>query len=271
LYRVPSSNGTPVAVTKPEPSQGQASHRWPVFLPDGRHFLYLGCNFLGRLDKNMIFVGSLDSEEKKVVVNASTNFVYTDPGYLVYWRDNALVAQHFDLRSYSLAGEPRIVSDAVQYFSQTNFAVFAVASKTLVEQNSGGRSVSKSQLIWFNRRGQQVGTVGPPDLVANPKLSPDGRRVAVDQTDTDGRHVNVCSRLAQLARARHPSAAVSTAPLTSNAKWQSRLALSFSETQDRSSPVFQYSKYPPFACEVFNHSNASSQPFKDFSQLRSRE
>ncbi len=191
LYRLPSSGGTPVLVTKPDPSQGQVSHRWPVFLPDGRHFLYLGCNFSGRLDKNMIFVGSLDSDEKKVIANASTNAIYADPGYLVYWRDNALVAQRFDLRSYSLAGEPRIVSDAVQYFPQTNFAVFAVAGKTLVAQTSAGRSVSKSQLIWFDRRGKQVGTVGPPDLVANPKLSPDGRRVAVDQTDTDGRHVNV--------------------------------------------------------------------------------
>ncbi len=191
LYRVSSSGGTPVAVTKPDVSQFQVSHRWPVFLPDGRHFLYLACNFSGRLDKNMINVGSLDSDEKRLVVSASTNAFYADPGYLVYWRDNALVAQRFDLHSYSLTGEPRIVSDAVQYFPQTNFAVFSVAGKTLVAQTSAGKGASKSQLIWFDRHGRQVGTVGPPDLVANPKLSPDGRRVAVDQTDTDGRHVNI--------------------------------------------------------------------------------
>jgi serine/threonine protein kinase/Tol biopolymer transport system component len=191
LYRVPSSGGTPVAVTKPDVSQFQVSHRWPVFLPDGRHFLYLACNFSGRLDKNMILVGSLDSDEKRVIANASTNAFYADPGYLVYWRDNALVAQRFDLHSYSLSGEPHIVSDAVQYFPQTNLAVFAVVGKTLVAQTSTGKGASKSQLIWFDRHGKQVGTVGPPDLVANPKLSPDGRRVAVDQTDTDGRHVNI--------------------------------------------------------------------------------
>jgi eukaryotic-like serine/threonine-protein kinase len=191
LYRMPFSGGTPVAVSKPDVSQFQVSHRWPVFLPDGRHFLYLACNFSGRLDHNKIFVGSLDSDEKRPIVTASTNAVYAEPGYLLYWRDNALVAQHFDLRSDSLAGEPRIVSEAVQYFPQTNLAVFAVAGNTLVAQTSAGRGVSKSQLIWFDRHGKQVGTVGPPELVANPKLSPDGRRVAVDQTDTDGRHVNV--------------------------------------------------------------------------------
>ena len=191
LYRISSSGGTPVAVTKPDVSQYQVSHRWPVFLPDGRHFLYLACNFSGRLDHNMIVVGSLDSDEKRLIVSASTNAVYADPGYLLYWRDNALVAQRFDLHNYSLVREPRIVSDAVQYFPQTNLAVFAVGGKTLVAQTGAGRGVNKSQLIWFDRHGKQVGTVGPPDLVANPKLSPDGSRVAVDQTDTDGRHVNV--------------------------------------------------------------------------------
>ena len=191
LFRVSSSGGTPVAVTKPDVSQFQVSHRWPVFLPDGRHFLYLACNFSGRLDKNMIMLGALDSDEKRTIVNASTNAVYVDPGYLVYWRDNALVAQHFDLRSYALTGEPHTLSDAVQYFPQTNFAVFDVAGKTLVAQTGMGRGANKSQLIWFDRHGKQVGAVGPPSLVSNPKLSPDGRRVAVDQTDIDGRHVNI--------------------------------------------------------------------------------
>ncbi|MEQ1354551.1 MAG: protein kinase, partial [Candidatus Acidiferrum sp.] len=191
LYRVSSSGGTPVAVTKPDVAQSQVSHRWPVFLSDGRHFLYLACNFSGNLEKNVINVGSLDSSEKRTIVIASTNAVYAEPGYFLYWRDNALVAQRFDLRNYSLAGEPRIVTDAVQYFPQTNLAVFAVAGKTLVAQTGAGKGANRSQLIWFDRRGKQVGSVGPPELVANPKLSPDGRRVAVDQTDTDGRHVNI--------------------------------------------------------------------------------
>ncbi len=191
LYRIPSSGGAPVQVTKPEVSQFQVSNRWPVFLPDGRHFLYLACNFSGRLDKNWIFVGSLDSDDRRPIVNASTNAVYTDSGYLLYWRDNALVAQRFDLRNYSLAGEPHIVSDAVQYFPQTNFAVFDAAGKTLVAQTRAGKGASKSQLTWLDRHGKQIGSVGPPELVSNPMLSPDGNRVAVDQTDTDGRHVNI--------------------------------------------------------------------------------
>jgi len=191
LYRIPASGGTPVQVTKPDVAQYQVSDRWPVFLPNGRHFLYLACNFSGRLDKNMIMLASLDSSETRPITTASTNAFYADPGYLVYWRDNALVAQRFDVRNYTLSGEPRIVSDAVQYYPQTNFAVFAVAGGTLVAQTNVARGSHKSQLLWFDRHGKQVGSVGPPQQLANPKLSPDGRRVSVDKTDTDGRHVNV--------------------------------------------------------------------------------
>jgi Tol biopolymer transport system component len=191
LYRIPSSGGTPVQVTKPDVAQFQVSNRWPVFLPDGRHFLYLACNFSGRLDKNVIILGSLDSSEIRPITIASTNAFYADPGYLLYWRDNALVAQRFDARSYALSGEPHIVSDAVQYYPQTNLAIFAVAGSTLVAQSDVGKGSHKSQLLWFDRHGKQVGSVGPAEQIANPKLSPDGRRVAVDRTDTDGRHVNI--------------------------------------------------------------------------------
>jgi len=190
LWRVPSSGGTAVQITTPDPAQFQVSHRWPVFLPDGRHYIYLACNFSGYLDKNFIVLGSLDSNEKRNLVNASTNAMYSEPGYLLFWRDNALVAQHFDLRNYSLSGEPHILNDAVQYFPQLNFAAFAVSRSVLFFQSGGGKGAPPSQLTWFDRGGKKLGTVGPLALVANPKLSPDERRVAVDQTDSDGRHVN---------------------------------------------------------------------------------
>jgi Tol biopolymer transport system component len=190
LSRVSSSGGTPVQITTPDPAQFQVSHRWPVFLPDGRHYIYLACNFSGYLDKNFIVLGSLDSNERRNLINASTNAMYADPGYLLFWRDNALVAQRFDLRNYSLSGEPHILNDAVQYFPQVNFAAFAVSGNALVAQTGGGKGAAPSQLTWFDRSGKKLGTVGPVALVANPKLSPDQHRVAVDQTDSDGRHVN---------------------------------------------------------------------------------
>src|SRR5262249_38600293 len=188
LYRVSSTGGTPMEVTKPDLSRPESSHRWPVFLPDGRHFLYLGANFTGEFEKNTIFIGSLDSGEKRAIVSASSNAAYADPGYLLYMRDNALVAQRFDSRSYKLSGAPRTISDEVRYSPSIDIALFDVAGRTLVAQT--GKGATKSQLTWFDRNGKSMGTVGSTGSLgafANPSLSPDQRRMAVDQFDLDGR------------------------------------------------------------------------------------
>jgi eukaryotic-like serine/threonine-protein kinase len=188
LYRVSSAGGTPTEVTKVDASE--FSHRWPVFLPDGRHFLYLSANFSGQFEKNQIFVGSLESGERHPVVNASSNAASADPGYLFYMRDNSLVAQRFDPRTYVLSGEPRAMSDEVQYSQLIDLALFDVAGKkTLVAQT--GKGAAKSQLMWLERNGRPAGTVGPTGAISNPGLSPDGRRVVFDQIDRDGRNVNI--------------------------------------------------------------------------------
>jgi eukaryotic-like serine/threonine-protein kinase len=193
IYRISGSGGTPQEVTKLDRSRLEQSHRWPVFLPDQRHFLYLAANFGGQFDKNTIFVGSLDSDEKHRVLTASSNAAYADPGYLLYWQDNSLTAQQFDTRSFTLSGPPRSITDDVQYFPPTDLALFAVSGKeTLVLQT--GKGVDKSQLDWYDRSGKRLGTVGPPGLYGNPAIAPDGRRVAFEQTDKDGRHLDVWVR-----------------------------------------------------------------------------
>jgi hypothetical protein len=179
-----------IMLTKPDATRFEASHRWPVFMPDGRHFLYLAANFSGHFESNEIFLGSLDSSEKRPIVSASSNFAYADPGYLLYMRDNALVAQRFDPKKYVLSGEPHTISDEVQYFPQTDLALFGVAGKAaLVTQT--GRGADKSQLTWFNRNGGKTGAVGIPGGFANPSIAADGRRLAFEQTDSDGRHIDI--------------------------------------------------------------------------------
>src|SRR5713226_4034868 len=106
LYRVSSSGGSPVEMTRLDASRFETSHRWPEFLPDGKHFIYLAANFSGQLEKNAIFLGSLDSKERHLLVSTSANAAYAEPGYLLYLRDKTLVAQPFDRRRYVLSGEP---------------------------------------------------------------------------------------------------------------------------------------------------------------------
>ncbi len=189
LYKISSIGGTPIEVTKVDASRFEWSHRWPIFLPDGKHFLYLAANFSGQFDKNEIFVGELDSSQRWPIVSASSNATYSEPGYLFYIRDNALVAQRFDLRQKALIGEPHTLTDAVQYFSIIDLGVFDAGKGILVSENGSG--AAKSQLMWFDRSGKPAGAVGHPGPFGNINLSPDGRKVVVDQTDADGRHVNI--------------------------------------------------------------------------------
>jgi serine/threonine protein kinase/Tol biopolymer transport system component len=190
LARVSSQGGSPVEMTRPDTARFETSHRWPVFLPDGKHFLYLAANFTGHVESNAVFLGSLDSQEKRQIVTTSSNVAYAEPGYLLYMRDQTLVAQPFDLQRYVLSGEPHSVSSEVLYFAQVDRAVFSVSgADVLVTQT--GKGASLSQLAWFDRSGKPGGTVGSPGWYDNLRLSPDGRRIATDQTDTDGRNIDV--------------------------------------------------------------------------------
>jgi Tol biopolymer transport system component len=188
LYRVSSAGGTPVEVTKTLSSE--FSHRWPVFLRDGRHFLYLAANFSGQFERNEIVLGSLDSDERRSIVRASSNVAYAEPGYLLYMRENSLVAQAFDPRAYVVRGEPRPISDEVQYTQLIDLALFDVAGKRILVTQTG-RGAARSQLNWFDRNGKLAGAVGIPARFGNVNLAPDGKSVAVDEIDRDGRHVNI--------------------------------------------------------------------------------
>src|SRR5712692_7207533 len=190
LFRVSSLGGSPVEMTRPDTTRFETSHRWPMFLPDGKHLLYLAANFSGQLEKNAIFLGSLDSQEKHLLVSSSANAAYAEPGFLLYLRDKTLVAHPFDGRRYVLSGEPHSLSDEVLYTPLVDRAVFSVSSgNVLVTQT--GRGASLSQLTWFDRSGNPTGAVGDPGAYGNLRLSPDGHRVAVDQINPDGRTVDV--------------------------------------------------------------------------------
>jgi eukaryotic-like serine/threonine-protein kinase len=190
LSRVSAWGGSPAEMTKPDTSRSESSHRWPEFLPDGKHLIYLAANFSGKPGINAIFLGSLDSTEKRLLVSTSANAAYAEPGYLVYMRDKTLVAQPFDRRSYTLSGQPHTLSDEVLFFPQVYRAVFSASSEEVLVTQTG-KGAYMSQLTWFDRSGKPAGTVGQPGWYDNVRLSPDGRRVAADQTDQDGRNIDI--------------------------------------------------------------------------------
>jgi Tol biopolymer transport system component len=190
FYSVAASGGAPTKFAEPDPQQLETSVRWPVFLPDGQHFLFLGCNFTGHPEKNAIYVGRLGSPERHRVVESSGNAAYVEPGYLLFIRGRTLMAQRFDAKSYALQGEPQTIADNVLSFPAIQRFVFsAVNGKSLIAQTGMGANISR--LTWFDRGGKALRPVGEPGWFNNLRLSPEGTKIAVDETDPDGLDVDV--------------------------------------------------------------------------------
>ena len=175
LVAVRATGGTPRVVTKVAP--GEISHRWPAFLPDGKHVLFLAQRAEGGADADLssIDVVSLDDGKRSQVVQANSSPLYAKSGHLLYWRDATLFAQRFDSGSRTVEGVSVVVATEVSY-SGTEAAIASVADDgTLLYQAHGtlGKAVLKSA----NREGTNLFAHERIASFSGLRLSRDGRRV----------------------------------------------------------------------------------------------
>jgi Tol biopolymer transport system component len=184
IYRIPAAGGEPT----PVPGLGQlrqdATYRWPSFLPDGRHFLYLVTTALQ--EESEVYLASLDGKETKQLLAADSNAIYAASaaggGYLLFAREKALLAQPFDASRLTLTGDPFRVADQVQVnINKRGF--FSVSDNGTLVYDPRGNIVNQ-QLGWFDRAGRLLGPIGIVGNFGTPGLSPDGRRVVVDNLDS---------------------------------------------------------------------------------------
>src|SRR5262249_35223417 len=168
LVQVPAQGGEPKPAA-PTEDAGVNSHRYPYFLPDGRHFLF-------QRQQKGIWAGSLDSAEIKQIVPDDSPLVYAPQGYLVFIRNDALVAQAFDAAKLRIAGEAMPI--ATGQMNEPVSRRFSVSDNgVLVFQGKWQRDY---QLVWFDREGKQTGTVDAPmktNVGQDPHLSNDGKRL----------------------------------------------------------------------------------------------
>lgn len=180
LFRVPAAGGQPTPVTKFDPLRHEDSHRWPCFLPDGKHFLFLARTMGAAAEEaDAITLASLDSTEKtKIIVQASSNVAYA-AGYLLFVREQSLMAQLFDPVRFRLSGDAIPLVAQIKYDASFNKSIFSATDNGLLVYQAGVSSIGNRQLVWFDRTGKQLGSVGKPGEYIDLRISPDGGRVAV--------------------------------------------------------------------------------------------
>jgi Tol biopolymer transport system component len=174
ITRVAAGGGTPMTVT--QLAAGEVGHRWPQFLPDGRRFMFFST--LGGSDTQGVYLASLDGGEPIRVLATETPGVFVPPDRLLLVRGDALMAARFDAAQGAVAGELMPLAQPVGRDERLASA-FSVSPGTLAYRATAGGQ--RRQLIWMDRTGKIVGSIGSPDS-NNPAalaLDPAGQRIAV--------------------------------------------------------------------------------------------
>ncbi|MFY9550947.1 MAG: hypothetical protein WAU32_07340, partial [Thermoanaerobaculia bacterium] len=177
IVAVSASGGMPRPVTALDAARGEVAHFHPAFLPDGRHFVFVARNI--DPEKTSVMLASLDSKDVRRLFHSDSDGLFTEPGYLLFARDNALFAWRFDPRSLTLSGQPEPVVERVRYGTEDNLlSVSAVGNRMAYLPWSMRR-----RLVWVDRKGRELGTLGEIGGYEDVRISPDGRRVAVSLRD----------------------------------------------------------------------------------------
>jgi eukaryotic-like serine/threonine-protein kinase len=178
LYSVSANGGTPTPITNVELAH-HTSHRWPFFLPDGKHFLYLAINHdPAKGDADAVYYASLDGSVNKPLVKSKSNAIYAD-GYLLFARNEQLLAQAFNPSSGALSGEPQtLVKGVINDFVTWHMDVTASNDGLLLYGAGGSGDV---QLLWMDRATKQLSIVADNlTNVRSSSISPQGNRIAVE-------------------------------------------------------------------------------------------
>ena len=178
LRSVSENGGVPQPISSIPLADNAIGQYWPVFLPDGKHFLFLNWRYstTGRED-NFVWIASLDGEKARQLPLSSTSVQYAS-GHLLFSRDGDVFAQPFDLAKHELTGQAWPVARNVQYDTFLQDAVFSVSENGMLAYGTTGTGVD-SELTWMDRDGHALSVLGPPGQYTRPAISPDGKRVAV--------------------------------------------------------------------------------------------
>ena len=177
LMRVSASGGQPAPLTTLDGKAGEIGHTAPVFLPDGKHLLYLAA--VSSVQDRSIRAIALDAPEPpRILLQANSTPAYSRTGHLLFHRNGTLLAQRFDPDALALLDEPVRIADGLAFNATSGRAAFAVSDSGVLATRAG-TGYEATRLTWFDRHGARVGTIGDDRVYRGLGLSPDGKSLAV--------------------------------------------------------------------------------------------
>ena len=176
LFEVPATGGKSKPVTKVLISSVNMSDRWPSFLPDGKHFLFVRSPSGSSDVNNEIHFGSLDGSDQLIFRGKFYTAQYT-AGRLLAVRDGSLLAWKFDASTGKISGDPVSVVDKVESDEITALSVFSASMQgTLLYQLGTGANGDRH--LWMDATGKELSQLSAPNVYGPTRISPDGSRIA---------------------------------------------------------------------------------------------
>jgi eukaryotic-like serine/threonine-protein kinase len=177
LSRVPAAGGTPQRLTTLDVAQGEFSHRWPQWLPDGETVLFtVGTS--GSWSDAQIVAQSVTTGKRTMLVRGGTNPHYLSNGSLLYGQNGRIMSVALDASSLTISGAPVAVLDSVLQ-SADGAVQLSVARSGAAVFIPGGAGGSDRRLVAVGRDGTSTPFAAPPGAYAFPRASPDGQRLIV--------------------------------------------------------------------------------------------
>jgi serine/threonine protein kinase/Tol biopolymer transport system component len=183
ISKMPATGGPALPVTELNVARGDIGHRFPRFLPDGRHFVFLVKS--SKPESGGIYLGSLDATDTHRLVDTDSKPEFAGPDLLLFARGGALMAQRLDVAASRLTGSPFQIVEPVGSSAANGSASFSVSSNGVLAYRNGFGGDAQ-ELVWLDRSGKRLGAVGAPAGYRNPQLSPDGKQLAVYKPDGGG-------------------------------------------------------------------------------------
>ena len=181
LYRVPAGGGQEAKLTSPDRSRRELGHFWPQSLPDGKHILFT--NYSSPIEQSRIEVLALDTGQRTVVVEGGLHGQYVGSGLLVYARKDSMVAVRFDPATLKVTGPPVALGEDMLIDPSNGVGHLSVSANGTMAYISTASAQRPRSLVWVDRAGNVREITSARRRYSNPRLSPDGTRVAVTITE----------------------------------------------------------------------------------------